>query len=285
MKSILVASDNEEHAEKIKAIIGSDYGQVNISCDQAKYSMDLLKFKPEILFLGFTSINKAQEYLNSVKKMTQYFSKAPFTSVLFFTHEDLYIAIGIKESSAVDACIEFNQKQDGFLAGAIKAAVDNHESIVAAKTSADLAFIAAVQSNSGVVNRSSSAGISQPKSKPVILLVDDDPFIHTLTSKQIDSEHYELMFAHDGEQALSVLANVKPDLIFMDVQMPKMTGVEVTRRIKDMPQTKAVPVVMLTGISDRDVVVSCMAAGAVDFLEKPFNKVKLNSKIESILLK
>lgn len=284
MKSILVASDNEELAKKIKDVIGLSFGEVNLSCESTKYSMDLLKFKPDVLFLGFTSLNSAQDYLSSVKKMAQYFHKSPFTNVLLFTHSDFYVAEAMSEMGIVDVAIEYTADAIDALSVDIKKSIESHESIVINKINLMGVFPAENTANSDRTHEQLSNS-GEVKSKPVILLVDDDPFIHTLTSKQIASEHYELMFAHDGEQALSVLANVKPDLIFMDVQMPKMTGVEVTRRIKDMPQTKDVPVVMLTGISDRDVVVSCMTAGAVDFLEKPFNKIKLNSKIESILLK
>jgi len=284
MKSILVASDNAELAERIKVALGSECGQVNISCDPEKYSMDLLKFKPDVLFLGFSAINLAQDYLCSVNKMSQFFNKAPYTSVLLYTQTDYHVATAMDDMRSVDFILWYAPDAMAALAMPAIQVVNQHDSILQSKI--ELYKSTATESVSPASQLIEQiAASSNTKSKPIILLVDDDPFIHTLTSKQIDSEHYELMFAHDGEQALDMLANTKPDLIFMDVQMPKMTGVEVTRRIKEMPQTKAVPVVMLTGISDRDVVVSCMAAGAADFLEKPFNKVKLNSKIESVLLK
>jgi PleD family two-component response regulator len=115
--------------------------------------------------------------------------------------------------------------------------------------------------------------------RPKILVVDDDDFQHKMIAKILGTENYEFAFAGSGAEAMSVLRNIRPDLILMDIVMPDMDGLEVIRRLKTVPQFASTPVMMISGKSEGNVILSCMKAGAVDFVVKPFEMEKLKAKV------
>ena len=114
---------------------------------------------------------------------------------------------------------------------------------------------------------------------PVILVVDDDPFQHRLLSGMLADERVELCFAASGAEALALLRTVRPDLILMDFNLPDCDGVDIMQRLKATPETERVPVILITGTSTREVLDRSHAAGAVDFMVKPFNTARLKSGI------
>jgi CheY-like chemotaxis protein len=118
-----------------------------------------------------------------------------------------------------------------------------------------------------------------------ILVVDDDEWSRNLCLTILTQENYETMFAADGIKALNLLRKHKrkPNLILMDMMMPHMNGIETTRRIKSIERFSAIPIIMVTGNSDKNVVISCLMAGAADFVVKPFNRDTLLHKIRKFL--
>jgi CheY-like chemotaxis protein len=116
-----------------------------------------------------------------------------------------------------------------------------------------------------------------------VLVVDDDSFQHTLLKKLLAATNVDLSFASSGAEAIAMLATLTPHLILMDVDMPEVTGIETTRRLKANPAFAKIPVIMITGHSDRSVVVASLQAGAIDFIVKPFDRIALQAKIASFL--
>lgn len=125
---------------------------------------------------------------------------------------------------------------------------------------------------------------SKKKRKTItILIVDDDVFQRNLINSLLRSENYHVLFAATGSEALSVLRTKRPDVILMDVMMPNIDGIETTRRLKAMPQFSNIPVIMVTGDSEGDVVIKSLKAGASNFVVKPFNSTTLIAKINFVL--
>jgi len=115
-----------------------------------------------------------------------------------------------------------------------------------------------------------------------ILVVDD--FSMALKTMKVQLEDkYQVTLAVSGKQALTFLEKHIPDLIFMDVEMPEMSGIETVQRIKENPQWRHIPVIFLTGNKDRDTIYSCMNLGAVDYMVKPVSVPKMQEKIRQIL--
>jgi CheY-like chemotaxis protein len=119
--------------------------------------------------------------------------------------------------------------------------------------------------------------------RPLILLIDDDPFQQRLVMQMLDTQPFELICAGSGAEGLAVLRKRRPDLVLMDYALPDIDGIEATRRIKDVTQFAATPVVMITGNSEKAVVVESLNAGAADFIVKPLDRDRLLAKIGGLL--
>jgi two-component system response regulator VicR len=116
-----------------------------------------------------------------------------------------------------------------------------------------------------------------------ILVVDDDPTLCLGLNVRLRANYYDLCFAHDGEFALSVALIEKPDLIILDLGLPRGDGYFVLHTIKKLPELAAVPVIVLTA-RDRFVHETlCLEAGAKRFFEKPVNNRLLLETIEELV--
>ncbi len=115
-----------------------------------------------------------------------------------------------------------------------------------------------------------------------ILVVDDIESNVRLLEAKLAAEYYEVMAAYDGPTALAIAASEKPDIVLLDVMMPGMDGFDVCRRLKDDPETRHVPVVLVTALDGRADRVAGLEAGADDFLTKPIDDVMLFARVKSL---
>ena len=116
-----------------------------------------------------------------------------------------------------------------------------------------------------------------------ILAVDDEPHILKLVSFSLKSGGYEVLEASDGLSAIEVARAEKPDLVLLDVMMPACDGYEACRRLKADPQTAGIPVMMLTAKTQESERKTGEAAGAVDYIKKPFTPKDLVSQVREFL--
>lgn len=116
-----------------------------------------------------------------------------------------------------------------------------------------------------------------------ILIVDDEPHIVELVRVCLEDPGFEILEARDGETGLAMARQILPDVVLLDVMMPRMDGYAVCRALKEDPRTSAIPVVMLTakGLeADRQ---RGLEAGADAYLSKPFSPTKLNAQVREHL--
>jgi len=123
----------------------------------------------------------------------------------------------------------------------------------------------------------------QGRERPVVLVADDDPDILQLIAFRLERAGYEVVQATDGEQALQLATELHPDLAVLDVMMPKLTGYDVTRRIRADDATKRMPVILLTARVQEADVQRGFEAGADDYLRKPFSPQELRARVQAIL--
>lgn len=116
-----------------------------------------------------------------------------------------------------------------------------------------------------------------------ILIVDDESSARGALEVLLRREGFEVREVHDGHSALDECATFRPDLILLDIVMPGMDGFEVCRRIKNTPETRLTPVVLITGLSDTEDRINGINAGADDFLSKPIDFGELLARIWSLL--
>jgi len=121
----------------------------------------------------------------------------------------------------------------------------------------------------------------QQKSK--ILVVDDIPVNIQLMQTYLSSVGYETVVARNGEEALVQVKDHQPDLLLLDVMMPKMDGFETCRLLKSNQETRYIPVIMVTALNEIEDKIKGIEAGADDFITKPFNKLELLARVKSLL--
>jgi two-component system, OmpR family, alkaline phosphatase synthesis response regulator PhoP len=127
-----------------------------------------------------------------------------------------------------------------------------------------------------------SAGIpAMPKSK--ILIADDNPTNVELLEVYLAEIDCEIATAVDGRDTLDKVAEFQPDLILLDIMMPKLSGFEVCKKLKGDPATKDVMILMVTALNEPGDIERAVLAGCDDFLSKPINKLELLKRVEIML--
>jgi len=116
-----------------------------------------------------------------------------------------------------------------------------------------------------------------------ILVADDEEAIVELIRCTLEDDHVRVVEALDGVAALRVAAEARPDLALLDVRMPSMDGLEVCRRIRAMPACASAKIVMLTAAGQADDRARGLAAGADEYLTKPFSPLALLSLVRSLV--
>lgn len=119
--------------------------------------------------------------------------------------------------------------------------------------------------------------------KPKILIVDDNKVNVELLRSQLKPYQYNLEVSYDGEDALSKIAASPPDLVLLDLMMPKISGFEICRSIKQNKDTQFIPVIVITALQELDDKLKAIELGADDFLVKPINRLELTTRIKSLL--
>ncbi len=99
----------------------------------------------------------------------------------------------------------------------------------------------------------------------------------------LDALGYDLIFAASGKEALRTLAHVQPDVILLDIRLSDTDGISLTRQIRLIPRLSKTPIVLMSGDSRRDTLINGMAAGATNFIAKPFSGEVLRIKLDKVL--
>jgi len=125
--------------------------------------------------------------------------------------------------------------------------------------------------------------MSDERRRPLVLVADDDDDILELVSYILSGEGYDVVVAHDGAEALELARQARPSLAVLDVSMPNLDGLEVTRRLRADAELASLPVILLTArVADEDAARG-HAAGATDYIRKPFKPQELRDRVRDAL--
>jgi len=116
-----------------------------------------------------------------------------------------------------------------------------------------------------------------------VLVVEDDPLISEMVVRNLKLEGYRVAVAADGEDCLSKVRESRPDLILLDVLIPKLDGWDVLSRLREDARTRDIPVIMLTALSDEGSKIQGLRGGADDYVTKPFSSLELMARVETVL--
>jgi DNA-binding response OmpR family regulator len=118
---------------------------------------------------------------------------------------------------------------------------------------------------------------------PLVLVADDEEDIRALVAFGLKRAGYEVITATDGAEALTLATTRLPDLVVLDMMMPKATGLEVARSLREQETTKDIPVILLTARVQEADVARGFEAGADDYVKKPFSSHELEARVQAIL--
>lgn len=116
-----------------------------------------------------------------------------------------------------------------------------------------------------------------------ILIADDTPQAAELLEAYLAETDFEVRIAADGEQTLQLVHDWQPDLVLLDIMMPRISGFEVCKRLRADPQTRDIAVLMITALDQPSDVERAVEAGTDDFLSKPINKSVLLTRVRALL--
>ncbi len=120
-------------------------------------------------------------------------------------------------------------------------------------------------------------------SKPLILVVEDEDALLTLLEYNLKQEGYDVQPARDGEEAAMLIEERKPELILLDWMLPKLSGIELCRRMRGRTETRNIPIIMLTARGEEADRVRGLETGADDYIAKPFSTSELLARIRAVL--
>ena len=119
--------------------------------------------------------------------------------------------------------------------------------------------------------------------QPRVLIVEDEPPLVELLSYNLEKAGFQIHIARDGEEALLAVEERKPDLILLDWMLPYVSGIEICRRIRRNPETRNVPIIILTARGEENDRIRGLEAGADDYVVKPFSPSELVARVRAVL--
>src|SRR5580698_5337266 len=119
--------------------------------------------------------------------------------------------------------------------------------------------------------------------KPTVLVAEDENALVTLLRYNLEREGYRVLEAQDGEEALLVANEQKPDLVLLDWMLPQLSGIEVCRRLRGRQETRNVPIILLTARGEETDRIRGLDTGADDYVVKPFSMSELTARIRAVL--
>jgi two-component system phosphate regulon response regulator PhoB len=119
--------------------------------------------------------------------------------------------------------------------------------------------------------------------RPTILVVEDEDALATLLQYNLEKEGYQVRLAGDGEEALVAVDEKLPDLVVLDWMLPKVSGIEVCRRLRQRPETRNVPIIMLTARGEESDRIRGLDTGADDYVVKPVSMTELAARVRAVL--
>lgn len=305
---ILIATDRNVDGERIARALSDEFARVHVSGDPKRCVQDLTLLKPAVLVLAFNTLEKAQRWFQNLRQPGPMVQAPPHRVLLLCSQDDLREAYELCKKGHFDDFVLFWPRTDEMrplrmaVRRALRQAMDERDGAPgASEFAAQARRLAALEPLlEELVAKPNGDGAAEDELaplldamralrvladrwRPLVLVVDDDRFQHKVLGQLLAPAETELVFVTSATEAIAGLHKRRPDLILMDVSLPDVDGVEATRLLKSAAQFAAIPVIMITGVGGKALVVDSLKAGATDFVVKPFDKLALLGKVRKVL--
>lgn len=289
--SILVATSVVADAELVEKLLRDEFRNVHVSVNAESAVADFETRRPAVLVLAFDTLEAAQRYYLGLYRLGTTVHTVPHRTVVLCHSRDLSTVYELCRKEHFDDYVLFWPAAND--APRIRMTVHQALKLMRTQTRAGESLVRAAPGLAASAQAASAFADEQRPDqaspaaaradRPVVLMVEDDEFQQKLLSRLLSGHNVELHIAGTGAQAHAKMWELKPDLVLMDVGLPDTNGVEATRKIKAIAQFAHIPIVMVTGHSERHIVVESLKAGAADFLVKPFDRDTLLDKLRLYL--
>lgn len=304
---ILVATDNVDDARQIVTQLRANFSHVQASTVADATVEDFEKFRPDVLVLAFDTLEKSQGHYLGLYRAGTDAMQAPHRTVILCDKDEVRAAFELcRKDYFDDYVLYWPQSYDGnrlsmsvwgacrqMMASRDKQLPCQSELMAHARHLDELerAVSAPLPESADALREAIEPALAGTRSLAevirrlprLVLVIDDDEFARGLVLQALDPARWELVFAHDSDSALMQLRNSLPDAILMDIRLPGMDGVTLTRRLKASSRLAHIPIVMMTGDARRETLASSVEAGATAFVVKPVTRVALESKLQRVL--
>ncbi len=261
-RTLLVAED-EDTGRAIAEQLGAEFAPTLHLCPRPDHALrEVEAHRPDVIVFALASLEAVEQQALALQPPGTSAQNRPFVLVLCDSASARLAAGLCRQGLVDDYVLHFPKPADP---DRLPTSLRLARRVAAAATAA------------------ASAPVPAQRRRSVVLVVEDDEVLHHLVAAMVDADAVELVFESDGAAALERIRAVGPDLVLMDVLLPGADGVELTQRMKSMPELAAIPVVMFTGEARMDTLIRSMEAGAADFIVKPFTREALVAKLGKYL--
>ncbi len=276
-KPILIVTNDVKDAQNLKETLREEFSDIEVSCKESSYVENFESVRPAVLLIAFNNIESAKTYYLGLLKKSEAINHIPHRTVVLCTSDDL------KETYQLCKQEYFNSYVLYWPIGydSTRLFMEIWHALRADPEVSDYARVASGQEDSPADKGALSQSVAT--SKPVVLVVDDDPFQGKILGKILAAVNVEVQFARTGLEALEMVAQVKPGLVFMDIHMPGLDGIQATEKIKSTEIGQNLYVVMVTGMGNKQAVIDSRSAGADDFIAKPYDRKAILGKVRKFL--
>lgn len=271
----MIASGDPHEAELVRALLEDEFANVTVALTDGAIPAKGEPLIFGVLILVYKHLAAAEQAYIGLLRRAEIGDRTMHRSVVFCSREEVADTYSLCRQGLFDDYVVFWPA--GFDIKRLPMAVHCALKQLSAVDSGPAEPVTGCDSNAAVEHGDSGT------QRRGVLIVDDDAAHRKLTGRILASAGYELHHAGNGEEALGVLATLRPDLMLLDLTMPGMGGLELMRRLRDSPRNAALPVIVMTGNAGTEIVRSSLELGAVDFLVKPFDRSTLLAKLHRVL--
>lgn len=302
---VLILSETQRDAGQVRELLAGEFHDLALLTDLERMATAFDSKPADVLILAFDTLEKSERYYLALYRQSTKLHTHPHRTIILSNKDNVAASYEACRKQLFDDYVLFWPMhydhyrlamsvhlalRDLVGRGALTRPVEPQRhapfDALSGLFEANGAAVHSAESQNRVIRGSEASElqpVSQAKPTPTVLVVDDDNFMCKLLGRMLAIEGYQILLAHSASDVLLTIRSKRPDLIVMDVLMPGLNGIEITKRLKTVPGLASIPVIIVTGNSEDSIVKESLKAGAVDFVVKPVDRTAFLGKVKRAL--